>query len=92
MIPLNPPPQQIPKTILSDTSARKFFTQLLRSVYQIWYSIGGQSGIPTIFQVTDTPTVDPGWSTSSTVDMNPPSGYIKILVDGDEKVIPFFDT
>jgi hypothetical protein len=41
---------------------------------------------------TDTPTVDPGWTSSSTVDMYAPDGYIKMLAGTQVIVIPFWNT
>ena len=54
--------------------------------------IGGQASSNTITGVTDTPTVDPGWTTSSTVDMNAPDGYIKAYSGTQAVVIPFWNT
>lgn len=42
--------------------------------------------------VTDTPTTDPGWTTSSTVDMNAPDSYIKIYIGTQAYVIPAWVT
>lgn len=56
---------------------------------------GDTGGVPssnTITGVTDTPTTDPGWSTSSTTDMNAPDGYIKAYVGTQAVVIPFWNT
>ena len=91
MTTLNPPPQRVPKNILQDKETRNFFKLFLRSLYQIWYAIGGQNGVPTIFQVTGTPAIDPGFSSSSTIDMNDPDGFYKITVDGIERFVPFWD-
>jgi len=41
---------------------------------------------------TDTPTTDPGWTTSSTVNMTAPDGYIQALVNGALVVMPYWDT
>jgi len=41
---------------------------------------------------TDTPTTDPGWTSSSTVNMNAPDGYIKVWVGTQAAVIPYWNT
>ncbi len=91
MTKLNPIPSRIPKNILKDPESREFVQALIRAVFLIWSKLGGNSGVP-IFDETDTPTTDPGWSTSSTVDMRAPDGYIKMQVDGQEVTVPFWNT
>ena len=41
---------------------------------------------------TDTPTTDPGWTTSSSSDMNAPDGYLKVYVGTQPVCIPYFNT
>lgn len=53
---------------------------------------GGIASYNIITGVTDVPTVDPGWATSSTVDMNAPDGYIKAYVGTQAVVIPYWNT
>lgn len=110
---LSPPPVRIPKKILEDQEMEGFVRELINSVYQIFFAIGGNSknnGIPTIdFTIegdpssgaagtltltgeTDTPTSDPGWATSSTVDMSAPDGYLKLYSGTQAVVVPFWNT
>jgi len=42
--------------------------------------------------VTDTPTTDPGWATSSTVNMNAPNGYLKLYVGTQAVTVPYWNT
>lgn len=42
--------------------------------------------------VTDTPTTDPGWATSATVNMNIPNGYLKFYVGTQAVTVPFWNT
>jgi len=42
--------------------------------------------------VTDTPTTNPGWATSSTVNMNAPDGYMKMYVGTQAVVVPYWNT
>ena len=44
------------------------------------------------FDATDTPTTDPGWTTSSTVDMNAPDGYFHMSSGTQEVVVPYWNT
>ena len=81
---LNPPPQ--------NTNQAGFLETLARSVFQIFAAIGGGGKPPTLFDLTDTPTTNPGWSTSSTVNMTAPDGYIKVNVGGQDVVIPYWNT
>ncbi|NQZ14312.1 MAG: hypothetical protein HRT94_05765 [Alphaproteobacteria bacterium] len=80
MSKLNPPPQIVPHGI--DKSLSGFVQNLVRSVYQIFDAVGGGSGIPKIFNVTGTP---------SSYDADTPDGYIKINLNGEEKLIPYWD-
>jgi len=41
--------------------------------------------------VTTTPITDPGWLTSSTIDMNEPDGYLKFIVNGIRAAVPFWN-
>ena len=41
---------------------------------------------------TDTPTAEPGWATSSTVNMNAPDGYLKFKVGAQDVVVPYWNT
>jgi hypothetical protein len=41
---------------------------------------------------TDTPTTDPGWTASSTIDMNAPDGYIQAYVGAQAVVVPYWNT
>lgn len=87
MAKLNPLPK--------NSQVPDFAESLLRSVRQIFFAIGGggeNAGVPTIFAVEDTPTTDPGWTTSSSVDMNAPDTYVKINIDGTDYVIPAWTT
>jgi hypothetical protein len=52
----------------------------------------GTASTNTITGVTDTPTTDPGWASSSTVDMNAPDGYIKAYVGTQAVVVPYWNT
>ena len=52
----------------------------------------GTAGRNVYTGVTDTPTTDPGWATSSTVDMNAPDGYVKAYVGTQAVVIPYWNT
>lgn len=52
----------------------------------------GIASTTSITGVTDTPTTDPGWTSSSTVDMNAPDGYIKAYVGTQAVVIPYWNT
>jgi hypothetical protein len=52
----------------------------------------GTSGYNELTGVTDTPTTDPGWASSSTVNMNAPDGYIKMFVGTQAVVIPYWNT
>jgi len=54
--------------------------------------IAGLASTNTITGVTDTPTTDPGWATSSSVDMNAPDGYIKGYNGTQAITIPFWNT
>lgn len=112
MIVLSPPPQKIPDKILQDPELAAYFRDLTRSMYQMFFAIGGNAenkGIPTIEFVTDldntgkagattmtgqtdTPTTDPGWATSSTVDMNSPDGYLKFFNSVQAITVPFWNT
>ena len=47
---LNPPPQLIPEGI----SEKGFMTELVRSVYQIFYTVGGQTNALQVPEVTTT--------------------------------------
>lgn len=40
----------------------------------------------------DTPTTDPGWASSSTVNMNAPDGYLRAYVGAQAVVIPYWNT
>lgn len=42
--------------------------------------------------VADTPTVDPGWVTSSSVNMNAPDGYLKMYNGAQTITVPFWNT
>lgn len=53
---------------------------------------GGAKTTITVTGVTDTPTTDPGWTTSSTINMNAPNGYIKAYVGSQAVVIPYWNT
>ncbi len=44
------------------------------------------------FDLTDTPTTDPGWATSSSVDMNAPDGYFAFMNGTQNVVVPFWNT
>lgn len=52
----------------------------------------GEASTTTLTNATDTPTTDPGWASSSTVNMNAPDGYIKIYVGTSAVVVPFWNT
>lgn len=52
----------------------------------------GVAAMNTFTGVTDTPTFNPGWSTSDTVPMTAPSGYIKGYVGTQAVTIPFWNT
>lgn len=52
----------------------------------------GVASMNTITGVTDTPTFNPGWSTSNTVPMTAPDGYIKGYVGTQAVTIPFWNT
>jgi len=52
----------------------------------------GISSTNIITGVTDTPTSDPGWASSSTVDMTAPDGYIKAYVGTQAVVVPYWNT
>lgn len=53
---------------------------------------GGVTGVTAFTNATDTPTTDPGWTSSSTVDMNAPDGYIKAYVGAQAVTIPYWNT
>jgi len=53
---------------------------------------GGVASTNSITGATDTPTTDPGWTTSSSSDMNAPDGYIKAYVGTQAVVIPYWNT
>lgn len=106
---LTAPPQKIPDEILKNQSLIGFIRELLQSVYQIFYAVGGKDGNPTInirtsedpggvtgyttiTGDTDTPTVNPGWATSSTINMTAPDGYIKAYVGTQAVTIPYWNT
>lgn len=110
---LSPPPLKIPQKILDDPEMADFINQLITSVYQIFFAIGGNTennGIPTTEFIvegdrgsgiantltltgdTDTPTTDPGWTTSSTVDMGAPDGYLKVYSGTQAVTVPFWNT
>ena len=54
--------------------------------------VSGGAGTNTITGSTDTPTTDPGWTSSSTVDMNAPDAYIKAYNGTQAIAIPFWNT
>jgi len=39
-----PPPIYVPPTLLKDPEQSAFFEALTNSLYELWYSLGGQSG------------------------------------------------
>ena len=53
---------------------------------------GGVAATTTFTGVTDTPTADPGWASSSTIDMTVPDGYIKAYIGLQAVVIPYWNT
>ena len=83
MTKLQPTPRKIPAALVQETAQRGFFNDLTKSLYQIFDYLN---------KGTDTPATDPGWSTSSTVDMNTPDGYMKFVIEGQEVVVPFWNT
>ena len=52
----------------------------------------GQAGSNTFTGEVDTPTSDPGWASSSTVNMTAPGAYIKIYIGTQAYVIPAWVT
>ena len=54
--------------------------------------VGGESSSNSITGATDTPSSDPGWSSSSSSDMNAPDGYIKAYVGTQAVVLPYWNT
>ena len=52
----------------------------------------GIAGSNTFTGQTDTPTTDPGWVSSSSVNMNAPDGYIKFFVGTQAVTVPFWNT
>jgi hypothetical protein len=54
--------------------------------------VAGIASTNTITGATDTPTADPGWASSSTVNMTAPDGYIKAYVGTQAVVIPYWNT
>ena len=50
--------------------------------------VAGLATTTTFTGVTDTPTADPGWAASSTIDMTVPDAYIKIYIGTQAYVIP----
>ena len=109
---LSPPPLKIPKALMQDPEVNRYFRDIQRSLYEMFFAIGGNaenSGIPTMEFVTDldntgtagattmtgqtdTPTTDPGWTTSSSVDMNAPDGYFKFFNGTQAVTVPFWNT
>lgn len=88
MTVINPPPQNIPQEMRND-----FIQRLVNCISTIFSAVGGKDGVPRIFRVADTPTSDPGWASSSTVNMTPPDGYLKAKdASGNDVVIPFWNT
>jgi len=71
------------------------------SAYQTWeFDKAGKLSCPgdlyvngnTFTGSTEAPTVDPGWRTSSSVDMTAPNGYIKAYVGAQAVSIPYWNT
>ncbi len=91
-VKINPPPQNVPQGIIGDFKAREFFTSLKNAVSTIFFALGGQDGVPKIFRKIDTPTNDPGWSASASVNMTPPDKYVRVTVDGINYVLPLWIT
>lgn len=52
----------------------------------------GVASTVTYTSATDTPTTDPGWTTSSTVNMNAPDGYVKGYVGTQAVVFAYWNT
>lgn len=81
---LNPPPQKIPKKIFDDPELFGFFNELIRSMETMYNAIGGAGGVPTILAVEDTATA---------YDEANPDGFSKMInEDGDEVVVPYWNT
>ena len=59
---------------------------------QLYGDTAGIASTTTYTGVTDTPTTDPGWTSSSTLDMNAPDGYAKAYVGTQAVVIPYWNT
>lgn len=53
---------------------------------------GGEASMNSFTGSTDTPTADPGWASSSTVNMTAPNGYIKAYVGTQAVTIPYWNT
>jgi len=53
---------------------------------------GGIATQTSLTNATDTPTTDPGWTSSSTVNMNAPDGYIKMFVGTQAVTVPYWNT
>jgi len=53
---------------------------------------GGEASTNTVTGSTDTPTSDPGWTTSDTSPMSAPDGYIKCFVGTQAVVVPYWNT
>ena len=52
----------------------------------------GKASFNTLTGVTENPTTDPGWTTSSSVNMNAPDGYIKFYVGTQAVSVPYWNT
>lgn len=102
---LNPPPGNIPPTLPAQGFFRSLIDTVFTIFYAIGgkdgkptiflrtnQDTGGIADYNELTGVTDTPTADPGWATSSTADMNAPDGYIKMYVGTQAVVVPYWNT
>lgn len=81
---INPPPQ--------NEKTPDFLKRLIDSVYTIFSAVGGQDGVPRLFRTEGTPAVNPGWATSSSVDMTAPDGYLEVYnKDGTLVQVPYWN-
>ncbi len=89
---LSPPPEKIPKKLQQDFELNEFYKKLKGSLRTMFSALGGDSeGVATALDQEGVPSLSIGWESSSTSNMAAPSGYIKISIQGNIKVIPYWD-